>query len=313
MRTNSILAITASVFLASILIWSLAPSEASAGEPGQTGLLALRLGVGARAGAMGETGVAGARDGTAMYWNPANLGYTEGTQLAAQHTEHFGLFRKETVSVAHATEIGAFGAMVSGFYSDELLRTDEVNAGVVQGTFQPYDLVVGLAYAIEFSQLSLGITGKLLYERIDLYDGLGTAVDIGVVHKAEVQGLYLGGSIQNIGNTMKLNEEEFDLPLTLRVGGEFTPAVANGRLSLAAELVSPNDGNARLHAGAEVWLHETFALRGGNRFSYDTYGPTFGAGFRRNILSIDYAFMVNDNDFDNNHRISLNVGYLRNE
>ena len=126
---------------------------------------------------MGDTGVATAFDGSAIYWNPANLAYVDGTQLTLQHMEYFGgLFRKESLAVGHTTEYGSFGLLFSGFYSKELDRTSDEPAGVTQGTFQPYDLVIGVGYAFRFAELSLGITGKLVYERIDLYDGSSGAL-----------------------------------------------------------------------------------------------------------------------------------------
>jgi hypothetical protein len=73
----------------------------------------------------------------------------------------------------------------------------------------------------------------------------------------------------------------------------------------------PNDGNSRLHAGAEIRLHEMLALRAGHRFSYDTWGSTFGAGFRKGSLQVDYAYMANREDtFDATHRFSLTVAKL---
>jgi hypothetical protein len=297
----------------------LAPSGALAGDPGSAGLLSMRLGVGARYGAMGETGVASAYDGSAIYWNPANLAYAPGTQLTLQHMEYFGgLFRKESFALGHSTDYGSFGLLFSGFYSKELDRTSDEPAGVKQGTFQPYDVVIGVGYAFQFGEIALGITGKLVYERIDLYDGSTGAVDIGVTHKASVAGLTLGAALQNMGSKMVLNQQEFDLPLLLRLGAAYglqAAKLSSGRerLMLTGEVLVPNDGNSRLHAGAELFLHELFALRGGYRFSYDTFGATFGAGFRKDAFSLDYAYMGNrDDTFDASHRFSLSLGFGQN-
>ena len=90
-------------------------ATAAAGNPGESGLLSMRLGVGARNGAMAETGAATTTDATAIYWNPGALAYLEGTDLSFQHMEYLGLFRAESLVLGHQTEFGTLGLLVSGF------------------------------------------------------------------------------------------------------------------------------------------------------------------------------------------------------
>lgn len=298
-----------------LLVTLLGASGASAGEPGDAGLLWLRLGIGARSGGMGETGVASATDANAVYWNPANLTSAPGTQIGLQHTEYFGsLFRQEALAVSHHTEYGSIGLLFSGFYSEDIDRTELDQTGVALGTFRPYDVVGGLAYALDFRQVSLGVTTKFLYERIDAYAGSTFAFDLGIAADAPLEGLRMAAVVQNLGPALTLDQEEIELPRTVRFGAVYRPMFeqvkALENTLWVAEIVAPNDGNSRLHAGVELRVHELFVLRGGHRFAYDTWGTTFGAGFARGPLFVDYAFMANDNDFDTTHRISLRLAYL---
>ena len=285
---------------------------AAAGDPGSAGLLSLRLGMGARHGAMAETGAANGEDANAIYWNPAGMALLDGTQISLQHMEYLGLFRAESFALAHATPYGNFGLLVSGFYSDELERTAAEPAGVPQGTFQPYDLVAGAGYARRVGEFGVGLLVKMVYQRIDLYDGLGLAFDLGVQHRTRIEGLTLGASVANLGPDFELDGgSSYPLPRLIRGGAAYTlegdllPGL--GRVQLATDILLPNDGNGRLHLGAEAWLHESFAVRGGHRFNYETAGPSFGAGFRRGPLRVDYAFLHADNDFDPTHRFSLEI------
>jgi hypothetical protein len=161
-------------------------TPASGGEPGSAGLLFLRSGVDARSAGLGETGVASATDASAVYWNPALLAQAPGTQIGLQHMEMYDLFRMEAVYASHATPYGNFGLLLSGFYSDEVQRTELDRVGEVLGTFQPYDLVGGLAWGQAFGTVMIGITGKAIYERIDAYSGTAFAVDLGIAHDTQI-------------------------------------------------------------------------------------------------------------------------------
>lgn len=288
---------------------------AAAAEPGDSGLLWLRLGIGARSGGMGETGVASATDANAVYWNPANLTSAPGTQIGLQHTEYFGsLFRQEALTLSHSTPYGTVGLIFSGFYSEDIDRTELEQTGVTLGTFRPYDVVGGVAYAFDFREVSVGVTTKFLYERIDAYAGSTFALDLGIAADAPLEGLRMAAVVQNLGPALTLDQEEIELPRTVRFGAAYRPIFERARALentlWVAEIVTPNDGNGRLHAGVELRVHELFVVRGGHRFAYDTWGTTFGAGFSRGPLFVDYAFMANDNDFDTTHRISLRLAYL---
>ncbi|MBT6158485.1 MAG: hypothetical protein HOH91_00960, partial [Candidatus Marinimicrobia bacterium] len=51
----------------------------------EAGAIFLLIAPGARAGGMGEAQVAVADDAYASYWNPAGLGFLEGSELAMMH------------------------------------------------------------------------------------------------------------------------------------------------------------------------------------------------------------------------------------
>jgi hypothetical protein len=286
---------------------------ALAGDPGSAGLLFLRTGLDARSAGMGETGVAAASDASAVYWNPAMLARASGTQIGLQHMEMYDLFRMESAYATHATEYGTFGLMLTGFYSDEVERTELDRVGEVLGTFQPYDLVGGVSWGRLFGTVMVGVTGKVIYERIDAYSGTTWAVDLGIAHDTKIDGLRLGAAIQNLGGDITLDEQSTALPQVLRVGGVWNPRFDSARwaerLHLSTDFLAPNDGDARLHGGLEVEIERRFVLRGGYRAGYDTWGETFGAGFRNDLLALDYAFQGNQNDFDPTHRISLRFSF----
>ncbi|RKZ08428.1 hypothetical protein DRQ53_02700 [bacterium] len=296
-----------------ILLTGLAVGPADAGEVGSAGMLFLRTGIDARSAGMGETGVAGATDASAVYWNPALLALAPGTQVGLQHMEMYDLFRMESVFASHATPYGNFGLLLTGFYSDEVERTELDRVGEVLGTFQPYDLVGGLSWGKAFGTVMVGATAKVLYERIDAYSGTAFAMDLGIAHDSAIEGLRLGAAVQHLGSELTLNEEATKLPTALRAGVLWNPQLDSAawarRIDFSGEFLAPNDGSPHIHGGVEFELERRFVIRGGYRGNYDTWGETFGAGFRNEHLAVDYAWQGNQNDFDPTHRISIRFDF----
>ena len=300
------------LILSLLLLGTLAPS-AQAGAPGSAGLLFLRSGIDGRSAGMGETGVASAADASAVYWNPALLAHAQGSQIGLQHMEMYELFRMESFYASHATPYGNFGLLLTGFYSDQVERTEVDRVGEILGTFQPYDLVGGLAWGNTFGSVMLGLTGKVIYERIDAYSGTAFAVDLGIAHDTRIEGLRLAAVLQNLGTDLTLNEKATALPQILRAGLLWNPRFESAgwarRLRINAEFLAPNDGEERAHGGLEVELERRFVVRGGYRAGYETWGETFGAGFKNERLAVDYAWQANSNDFEPTHRISIRFDF----
>ena len=286
-----------------------------AGNPGEVGMLSLRLGIGAREAAMGGAAVAASEGAAALYWNPANNALLERrTDLLLQHHSYLGLFNHEAAAVAHRAGGGVIGLMFSGLYAEELVRRGEEQVGVPEGTFRPYDVTFGLSYARALGdRFAAGLTAKFLYERIDLYSDTGLAFDLFLTHRALIEGLVFGASLTNVGGQMNLRTQPFDLPVAARLGAAWTPDAGafRGRVTLVADVVFPNDATEeKMHFGAEYRLLSEFALRAGTRVHYENQGLTAGAGFRTGRLNVDYAFEESKvSGFDDGHKFSLGVAW----
>ncbi|MFH2053856.1 MAG: PorV/PorQ family protein [bacterium] len=304
--------VTASFILAAALMAGVC-GPARAGNPGEAGLLSLRMGVGAREAGMGEAGVATSSGATAVFWNPANNVFADfRTELTLQHNRYLGLFSHEAAAVAHRIGRGVLGFSFMGFYSDEIDRhTLESGTNVFEGTFEPYDVAFGLNYAHPLGDsFAAGVGVKMVYEKIDFYSDTGFAFDFFITHKTLIEGLVFAASATNLGGQMNLKDEAFDLPTAARLGAAYTPASAflQGKLTLTGDVLMPRDTNEKAHVGAELRLLPELALRAGTRVNYDSQGLTAGVGFRVGRLRLDYAFSdMTEEGFDDGHKISLNL------
>lgn len=281
-------------------------ASAHAVEPGETGLAFLKIGVGARAAGMGEAYVAVGQDASATYWNPAGIANALGTEVHATHNEWISDVRYEYLAAVRGLRGHAIGVHAAVLHMGELEGRD-LDGNFTQ-SFRAYDFSAGVTYARRVSRaLELGVTGKVLYEKIEDYSATGFAGDMGLRYRTPVRGLTAAATLTNVGPTMSFVEDDFSLPAAGRVGAAYrTRALLQG-LIVAADLRFPNDSDPRGHVGVEIAPHELFALRGGAKLGYDEELGGVGFGVHWQTYTFDYAFVPfsSESELGDTHRISV--------
>lgn len=279
---------------------------AHAADPGETGLAFLKIGVGARAAAMGDAYVAVAQDPTATYWNPAGIANTPGDEIHASHNEWISDVRYEYLAAVHGMKGHAIGAHVGLLHMGELEGRD--TSGNFTGGFRAYDLSAGVTYARRIARpIEVGVTAKVLYEKIDTQRATGFAGDLGVRYRTPIRGLTAATTLTNVGSEMKFIDDTFLLPVQFRIGAAYrTRALLKG-LILASDVRVPNDSSAKGHFGMELLPHDLFALRAGYKAGYDEESYSVGFGVLYHEYQIDYAFapFSSESDLGDVHRMSI--------
>ncbi|MBN2070938.1 MAG: PorV/PorQ family protein [Candidatus Krumholzibacteriota bacterium] len=297
------------ILAATVIIVSLA-SAVTAGEPGTSGFVFLRLGNGARASGMGEAFTAVCDDATSIYWNPAGMAAVEGVELNVTHSEWLMDIRFEQVSVASEVYGGVAGLGFTGVYYGELDRYGDSPSLTPDGTFAPYDLALSAGYARDIiPNLSAGIAAKLIYEKIDFESATGYAIDFGVTHRSRIEGLTIAASMLNLGPQAKFVEEKFYPPFQLRIGAAHLSEKEwlRGSLVLAADAVFPNDSGSKFHTGLEYLYHNLLAVRLGYKSGYHVQGASMGCGIIYRNLRFDYSYSAIADDLGDVHRFSINL------
>ncbi|NUO83390.1 PorV/PorQ family protein, partial [candidate division KSB1 bacterium] len=267
-----------------------------------------QLFVGARPLGLGETFVAIANDGNAIFWNPAGLPFLKREEFNSMYSNLYGLgLKNRYVSYLRPlTDRLAFGAdwMRYGFEDEELafsrnqfalsaglalrknlslganvkhLRTDASLAGNSEGAASGWGLDLGLLYAHEFTGVKFL---KQLRAGLMLHDATDTRVQY---------------------NTGK---SEVVLPRNLRLGMAYQPF---DKWRFLHEPLLALDVDDRLHAGSEIWLRHdepkslledaALALRAGMQkdlYSSSDEGLTWSAGFslKKDFVRFDYAYTM---------------------
>ena len=299
------------ITLAVAFIAIVSSTDAGAGEPGTSGFVFLRLGNGARASGMGEAFTAVADDATSIYWNPAGLASVDDVELNLTHSEWLVDIRFEQISVVNEMFGGAVGLGFTGLFYGELDRYGDYPSLTPDGTFSPYDFALSAGYGTDIlPNIAVGAAAKLIHSKIDFESATSWAVDLGVTHKSMIEGLTLAASLLNLGPQAKFVEEKFYPPFQARMGAAYlyTAGWLHGNLIAATDIVFPNDGDAKLHLGAEYNYERYLSVRAGYKSNYYVQGLTMGLGLRYKNLRFDYAFMPIEFGLGDSHRLSLSVG-----
>ena len=190
----------------------------------------------ARAGGMGDAGVATSSDANSVHWNPAKLvfiDYNAGFSLS------YSPWLSKIINDMSLSYLSGYykisqeqAVAVSLRYFDlgEIFFTDPNN--VQQGRFNPKELALDATYSRKLTEnLSIGVTARYVHSNltgnftsstIEAKPGNTASVDVSVYYIKEFQNseLSFGANISNIGAKLSYsNEANKDfIPINLRLG-----------------------------------------------------------------------------------------------
>lgn len=219
-------------------------------NPVQTAVTSLSIAPDARAGGMGDTGVATDPDVNSQYWNPAKYPFT--ISRAGFSFSYTPWLRKLTTGIAL---LNANGYVRLGDYqalstSLRYFTLGEVSTDDEAMTVKPYELSVDLAYSRMLSErFSAAVALRYIYSDISgHYDdntsaGSAFAADLAVYYNTylmmgqrECQ-LAWGLNINNIGSKISYGDDRsYFIPTNLRLGLSYmVPLNEYNRISISAD------------------------------------------------------------------------------
>jgi hypothetical protein len=293
-----------------VLLILLSVSAVFAETGGKIGLSYLKIGVDARAAAMGDAYTAVANDASATYWNPAGLAGSGNNSLILMHNSWLQEINQEFGAVQFVNGIHNLAVSINMMSVSGIELRDETASEIPIGDTQAINTYLGLAYATEiFDNWQFGLQAKYLYEKYYLYSADGFALDLGIKKANLLQDLSWGLVIQNLGKMSALKEEATKLPLNLRTGVSYLLPfqLLENRPLMAADINYIMDDVTTLNFGLEVPLVTYADIRLGYVFGRETQSMTAGFGLNYGIFHIAYAFVPYSYDLGNSHRFSLKV------
>jgi len=278
----------------------------------------LKIGIGARASAMGGAFVGVADDASSVYWNAAGIARIDPdrSELSLHHAEWPADLKFEQVTyVFHVSRIpGAFAVHARSLTMDPMVETTAFQPDPNIGTGETFDagmMTAGVTYARSFTdKFSAGVTANFVHEGLAEFSQQTFAFDVGTLYDVGTLGMKIGMAISNIGSQIQFIEREARLPAIFRVGTSATLIQgANQNLIGSFEFSHPPDNAERVNVGAEYAFRRYVFLRGGYNINYDTEGIAGGVGFRFPVsiageADLDYAY-TDMKDLGSVHRFSL--------
>lgn len=283
----------------------------------------LKLGAGARAGAMGESYSAVADDVYAVYYNPAGLTAMTHSELAASHTALFSDISYDIVAFAYPmgrSENYSQSVLAVSIYSLGISGIERRTEDTLKpsGNFNASDTSYNLTYARRLSEtISVGGTGKLISLQIDSYKATAFAVDGGLRFTPRPnmsRSLALSLVVKNIGSAPKFAGISDPLPLALVAGIGYEVVPKTFRFNV--DVTKYRDTDAFFALGGEYRRDITENMGGALRFGMTTHRAdnegltevTAGAGLRFNRVSFDFAW-VPFGALGNSFRYSLQLRF----
>ncbi len=292
----------------------------------------LKLETGARGVGMAGAMVASAQGISGLSYNPASIGFIEGSELYYSKTNYLAGITHSTL--AYGTQISPTDKVALHLFSFNSGSMEVTNAFFPDGTGEEFE-VEGLSLRGTYSKiltdrLKFGFSIKYIRESIYTTSMQTVALDIGSNFDTGIYGIVLGMSVSNFGpevqfhgegleqqvadtlsvdGTLSRVTEKFPIPMSFRVG--LSKEVFNNevhKLTIAADGVNPVDYVVTGNVGLEYsWLQLAY-VRLGTHLNHDTASFTAGGGVKIGSISVDYAF-ANYGILEDTHQFGLTFGF----
>ena len=304
---------------------SVLPFSQTVSKTGTTAAQFLKIGIGARALAMGGAYSAVSDDATALYWNPAGLSSMKKNEILLDHQDWILDVDLDFIGGSYNTPFGTIGAAISAMYMGEMEVTTTHDPEGTGEKFNAGSIMGQLTFSKSLTdRFSFGLSTKLIRENIYNSKASGIAIDLGTLYDTQISGLTMGMSISNYGTKMKMEGRDlllqtevdpslesdpininanfatdaFELPLIFRFGLAYKKSLKNNvTILLAADALHPNDNTESINIGSELSFKDFVFLRSGlaNLYQRDRIsGLSFGCGIKLKISNsyyhIDYTY-----------------------
>jgi hypothetical protein len=296
----------------------------------QAGMKFLSVGLSARQTALADAFTAVQGGSESMFYNPSGMSGLKGmTDVSLGMVQWIGDIQHYWLAVAFAPWDGDYGVLGLSFqftnYGEvqSTIRANNAQGYLDAGIIKPNASVAGLTYSKAISD-RFAVGGTIKFVSQDLGTGyvqvtynttpggtdegfyadssqtvtntlLVPAFDFGLQYKTGFKSLIFGMAVRNFSREVEYVKENFQLPLTFRIGLamnmfdmlELDPS--EHALLLAIDAEHPRDYPEQLKIGLEYLFLNSIALRAGYVSPADEHQFSFGFGVQQKLAGIDFG------------------------
>jgi hypothetical protein len=318
---------------------------------GSSAATELLIPVGGAGLAMAGSHLATAAGVDAIHWNPAGLARMEhSSEAMLSSMAYIADIRVNYGAVGvRFGEFGTVGVAAKMLNFGDIPLTTNEDPEALQGrTYSPNFLTLGLTYSRRFTDaITVGVTFKVISEKIVRVNGSAIAFDIGVQYHSAggIPGLNFAIALKNYGPHMKfsgtgllrraiatdgLRPEQFyqmtaatyELPSTLEIGMSYVRDLSeNLDFAVNGAFINNNMALNSYRVGGQlgfavdelrVYGRAGYEIVPGNDIDEDIFGICFGGGVYYRLgtfdFMLDYAYRQTEY-FDDNSLFTLRFGF----
>ncbi len=302
------------------VVWILLlPAILFASENGGYAGSFLRMGLGARAISMGNTGVAHPTNAYSTFYNPALFGLIEDHLVGLSYS--FLSLDRRFEFVSFSMKVPPEAGFSIGWIESGVGDLKSYNSiGEITGDINQSANAVYFSFGRKFGdRLSIGVSLKILFEFINDgtdefdYSSNGVGFDIGILYKIN-DDLILGGQVKDINSKFKANTDKIferggttidKFPVSSRIGAFYhTPLQW---LRAAYDFEWSNKGLKKHHLGLEAVHGKNLALRIGLNGDNIVFGGGLDFMIFKTVSYLDYAFVPSIIDEGSSHVFSWQI------
>lgn len=302
------------------VVWILLlPAILFASENGGYAGSFLRMGLGARAISMGNTGVAHPTNAYSTFYNPASFGLIENHLVGLSYS--FLSLDRRFEFVSFSMKVPPEAGFSIGWIESGVGDLKSYNSiGEITGDINQSANAVYFSFGRKFGdRLSIGVSLKILFEFINDgtdefdYSSNGVGFDIGILYKIN-DDLILGGQVKDINSKFKTNTDKIferggttidKFPVSSRIGAFYhTPLQW---LRAAYDFEWSNKGLKKHHLGLEAVHGKNLALRIGLNGDNIVFGGGLDFMIFKTVSYLDYAFVPSIIDEGSSHVFSWQI------
>jgi len=281
---------------------------------GTTAYSFLKIGVGARAVALGNAFVGLADDETALFFNPAGISQLGQKSFTLSYNNFLTDIQSGFLGYVHPySEKSTLGAYINYINYGSFIHTDTLGNNL--GTFGAGDFSLGLAYAQTLSPIfNLGVSSKFIYGKLQDYSSDALAFDLGVLLKFKDSRTKMGFAARNLGFQLKgyTKAHKESLPMVMELG--LSHHLRGLPLIFTFDSAKPLDNDFHFDFGGEFLGAKPLIIRLGwssfgknfktNSSKDNLAGFSLGFGVLWKVYRLDYAYSSYA-DLGGVHRVSI--------